>query len=225
MTTPRTPPRTAHDQPVSLAETPPEASASSTPATVVGSVCVFCGSSIRVDQRRKDEATELGRALAKAGLGLVYGGGRVGLMGLVADAAMQAGGRVSGVIPRFLHDHEVAHTGVTHLEITDSMHDRKRRMYELSDAFVILPGGLGTLDETLEVLTWTQLGLSQKPVIICNFDGFWQPLLDLIDHTIAAGFTRPENRQTFKVVDKVEDIIPALRTTTQVKSDPSGKWI
>ena len=220
-----TQPKTTKDQPLSLAETPSDAGATSGLATVVKSVCVFCGSSIRVDQRRKDEATALGFALAKAGLTLVYGGGRVGLMGLVADAAMQGGTRVSGVIPRFLHDHEVAHTGVTDLEITDSMHDRKRRMYELSDAFVILPGGLGTLDETLEVLTWTQLGLSQKPVIICNFDGFWQPLLDLIDHTIAAGFTRPENRQTFKVVDTVEDIIPALHSMTQVKSDPSGKWI
>ena len=223
MTTPATPP--AQDQPLSLAETPSDGSASPAPAAVVKSVCVFCGSSSRVDQRRKDEATALGHALAKAGLALVYGGGRVGLMGLVADAAMQGGTRVSGVIPRFLHDHEVAHTGVTDLEITDSMHDRKRRMYELSDAFVIMPGGLGTLDETLEVLTWTQLGLSQKPVIICNFDGFWQPLLDLIYHTIAAGFTRPESRDIFKVVDKVEDIIPALRSITQVKSDPSGKWI
>ena len=127
MTTPATPP--AQDQPLSLAETPSDGSASPAPAAVVKSVCVFCGSSSRVDQRRKDEATALGHALAKAGLALVYGGGRVGLMGLVADAAMQGGTRVSGVIPRFLHDHEVAHTGVTDLEITDSMHDRKRRMY------------------------------------------------------------------------------------------------
>jgi hypothetical protein len=225
MTTPLKPPSTTPELPVSLADTPPDNSALSTSGAGIKSVCVFCGSSSRVDQSRKDEATALGQALAKAGLELVYGGGRVGLMGLVADAAMQGGARVSGVIPKFLHDHEVAHTGVTDLEITDSMHDRKRRMYELSDAFVILPGGLGTLDETMEVLTWTQLGLSQKPVIICNFDGFWQPLLDLIDHTIAAGFTRPENRSLFTVVERIEDIIPALRTTKQALSDPSGKWI
>lgn len=188
-------------------------------------ICVFCGSSSRVDQGYKDMATRLGHLMAEADLGLVYGGGRVGLMGLVADAVLAGGGEVSGIIPQFLHDHEVAHTGVTTLEITDSMHARKQRMYELSDAFVILPGGLGTLDETMEVLTWTQLGLSRKPVILCNVGGFWDPLLALIDHTVATGFARAENRAILTVIDRIEDIIPALLTTKLATSDPSGKWV
>ena len=119
-------------------------------------VCVFCGSSNRVDQRFKDLATTVGRLIGEAGLDLVYGGGRVGMMGLTADATLAAGGHVTGIIPQFLHELEVVHTGVTDLEVTDSMHSRKQLMYERSDAFVILPGGLGTLDETMEVLTWTQ---------------------------------------------------------------------
>jgi hypothetical protein len=188
-------------------------------------ICVFCGSSSRVDQSYKDMATRLGHLMAEADLDLVYGGGRVGLMGLVADSVLAGGGKVSGIIPQFLHDHEVAHTGVTDLEITDSMHARKQRMYELSDAFVILPGGLGTLDETMEVLTWTQLGLSRKPVILCNVGGFWDPLLALIDHTIATGFARADNRKILTVIDRIEDIIPALLTTKLTTSDPSGKWV
>ena len=188
-------------------------------------VCVFCGSSNRVDQRFKDLATTVGRLIGEAGLDLVYGGGRVGMMGLTADATLASGGHVTGVIPQFLHELEVVHTGVTDLEVTDSMHSRKQLMYERSDAFVILPGGLGTLDETMEVLTWTQLNLSHKPIVLCNADGFWNPLLALIDHTIAEGFARPENRDVIIVVDRAEDIVPALMNATPTASDPSGKSI
>jgi len=197
----------------------------STPVNRIKRVCVFCGSSNRVDQRYKDAAVALGRSLADAGMELIYGGGRVGLMGMVADGALERGGRVSGVIPRFLHEHEVAHTGVDNLEITESMHSRKQRMYELSDAFVSLPGGLGTLDETVEVLTWTQLNLSNKPVVLCDVNGFWAPFLSLIDHTVAEGFTRPENRAVIEVVDGVDAVVPTLLAATPPVSDPSGKWI
>ncbi len=189
-------------------------------------ICVFCGSSSRVDARYRDAATAFGRLIAGQGAVLVYGGGRVGLMGLVADAALEGGAKVIGVIPRFLMDLEVGHGAVSELVVTDSMHARKAEMYERADAFVVLPGGLGTLDETLEVLTWSQLKLSAKPVVLVDVDGFWQPLLALIDHTIEAGFTRPENRSLFQVVptvDAVFDAVSAFRTDSSV--DVSAKWL
>ena len=189
-------------------------------------VCVFCGSSSRVDVRYRDAATAFGRLVAAREAELVYGGGRVGLMGLVADAALEGGARVTGIIPRFLMDLEVGHGAVSELVVTDSMHDRKAEMYERADGFVVLPGGLGTLDETLEVLTWSQLKLTAKPIVLVDVDGFWQPLLALIDHTIRAGFTRPENRALFQVVatvDEVFDALAAFRTDPSV--DVSKKWL
>ncbi|NQW09483.1 MAG: TIGR00730 family Rossman fold protein [Alphaproteobacteria bacterium] len=188
-------------------------------------ICVFCGSSSRVDQRYKRAATDLGTLIAQAGCDLVYGGGKVGLMGLLADAALSAGGKVVGVIPSFLRDLEVGHGGATELIVTDSMHSRKREMYERSDAFVTLPGGLGTLDETLEVLTWTQLNLSAKPVVLVDIAGYWQPLIDLIDHTVREGFARPENRAMLTVVDRVEDVLPTLATLTVPEFDLAAKWV
>ena len=177
----------------------------------IKSICVFCGSSSAVAETHKDAARRFGAILAENGVRLIYGGGRVGLMGLVADGAAQAGGEVIGVIPDFLERIEVGNREISELVVTDSMHARKAKMYELADAFVTLPGGLGSLDETFEVITWTQLKLSAKPFIVVNIDGYWQPLLALIDHVIAAGFARPANRDILQVVDDVEAVLPALR--------------
>lgn len=177
----------------------------------IKSICVFCGSSSAVAENHKDAARRFGAILAENGVRLIYGGGRVGLMGLVADGAAQAGGEVIGVIPDFLERIEVGNREISELVVTDSMHARKAKMYELADAFVTLPGGLGSLDETFEVITWTQLRLSAKPFVVVNVDGYWQPLLALIDHVIAAGFARPANRDILQVVDDVEAVLPALR--------------
>ncbi len=189
-------------------------------------ICVFCGSSSRVDAGYRDAATAFGRRIAERGAELVYGGGRVGLMGLVADAALEGGARVTGIIPRFLMDLEVGHGSVSELVVTDSMHERKAEMYDRASAFVVLPGGLGTLDETLEVLTWSQLKLSTKPVILVDVDGFWQPLLALIEHTIERGFTRPANRDLFRVVSSVDAVFDAIDAfEIPAGGDVSSKWL
>src|SRR5579872_895286 len=162
-------------------------------------ICVYCGSSGRVDEVYRAAATRLGVILAKAGVELVYGGGRVGLMGLMADAALASGGRVTGVIPVHLHDQEVGHSGLTELVIIDNMHNRKRRMFELADAFAILPGGLGTLDEAFEIITWKQLGLHDKPIMLVDVAGYWTPLLELIEHAVASGFAARRALQLYRV--------------------------
>jgi uncharacterized protein (TIGR00730 family) len=142
----------------------------------IGQLCVYCGSSGAVEARYREAASELGVRLAAAGIELVYGGGRVGLMGLLADAVLSAGGQVIGVIPRRLLDAEVAHRGVTELIIVDNMRDRKRLMAEKADAFAVLPGGIGTLDELFEILSWKQLGLHDKPILLVDIGGYWTPL-------------------------------------------------
>lgn len=189
------------------------------------SICVFCGSSSRVDAVHKNAASEFGRILGERGCTLIYGGGRVGLMGLAADATLDAGGKVVGVIPTFLQNLEVGHPGLDELVVTDSMHERKRIMYERADAFVILPGGLGTLDETMEALTWAQLKLSEKPIVFVDVAGFWQPLLKLIDHTIEAGFTREENRGLFRVVDTPAEVFDVIGDWRAPESDLKAKWL
>lgn len=141
---------------------------------------------------------------------MVYGGGRIGLMGLMADAALASGGRVTGVIPAHLHDREVGHAGLSELVVVDSMHERKRRMFEMSDAFAVLPGGLGTLDETIEILTWKQLSLHDKPIVIVDVAGYWAPLLDLIEHAVSSGFAARSALHLYRVVGRVEDFLPAL---------------
>ena len=143
-------------------------------------VCVYCGSSAGNDPHFVAVAREMGAALARAGIGVVYGGGRIGLMGAVADAALEAGGEVIGIIPRFLEEREVAHGGVD-LRVVESMHERKALMAELSDAFVALPGGFGTFEEFFEIVTWVQLGLAEARCILANVDGYYDPLLALID--------------------------------------------
>ena len=190
----------------------------------IGSVCVFCGSSSRVADTHKTAATRLGTLVATHGMRLVYGGGRVGLMGLLADAALAAGGEVIGVIPQFLVDLEVAHTGLTELRVVDSMHERKRTMAELAEAFVALPGGFGTLEEAVEVMTWHQLGLHRKPTVLVSIDGFWEPFRELADRFIAEGFAHPDQRGSFTLVPGVEDVFDALAADAGAAVGAALKW-
>lgn len=181
----------------------------------IKSACVYCGSSDHVSEKFKEAAHETGRLLGEAGMDIVYGGGRVGLMGIVADAALAAGARVIGIIPDHIKKFEVDHVGLTELHVVDSMHTRKRMMVERSDAFVILPGGIGTLDELFEIITWRQLRLHDKAVVIVNIDGFWNPLLTLMDHMTSTGFMRKPNLpgaedRLYHVVDTVEAVLPLL---------------
>src|SRR5262245_3428176 len=154
-------------------------------------LCVFCGSATGVRPSYADAARTLGAALVQRGLGLVYGGGSIGLMGVLADAVLAAGGSVTGVIPRGLYSAEIAHAGLTELRVVSSMHERKAVMASLSDAFVALPGGLGTFEELLEMLTWLQLGIHRKPVALLDVDGYWRGLRALLDDAVAAGFVEP----------------------------------
>jgi len=170
-----------------------------------------------VDPRYQAAARELGEALAKAGIELVFGGGRVGLMGVLADAVLTGGGRVVGIIPERLRAAELAHQGATELVIAGSMHDRKRLMAERADAFAILPGGIGTLDETFEILTWRQLGLHDKPIFLVDVAGYWQPLRDLLDHLIAQNFTQP---LVLRLLEIVPNIAELMRTLAYVQ--PAG---
>src|ERR1700761_7268297 len=173
-------------------------------------LCVYCASSADVAQLYKDAAVELGRSIAEQGIELVYGGGRVGLMGLLADAALAAGGKVTGIIPGHIVDMEVAHQTLTELVVVETMHERKKMMFDRSDAFVVLPGGMGTLDEMLEILTWKQLGLHDKPVILVNIGGYWDRLLAVIDHGVAEGFIRPKHARLLQEVSDVPAIFAAL---------------
>ena len=176
----------------------------------VNALCVYCGSSTGHDPRHGATAVALGQLMARENITLVYGGGRVGLMGIVADAALAAGGRVIGVIPTLLKTAELAHTGLTELIAVETMHDRKLRMFEIADAFAILPGGLGTLDEAFEIITWRQLGLHDKPILLIDSGGYWQPFRALLAHVIDGGFARPETAQLVTVVDEVDQIPAAL---------------
>lgn len=189
------------------------------------SVCVYCGASGRVADDHKTAAHDLGSGLARRGVQVVYGGGRVGLMGIVADAAIAAGGRVVGIIPEHIQVLEVEHTGLSELLVVDSMHTRKRLMVDRSDAFVVLPGGLGTLDETFEILTWKQLRLHDKPVVVVDVKGYWRPLLATIDHMIAEGFCQPGHRNLFRVVDTVDEVFGALAAAPEPLLPPETKWL
>ena len=173
------------------------------------SVCVFCGSSEAADPAYLRAAGDLGRALAAAKLRLVYGGGGVGLMGAAARGAHEAGGAVLGIIPDFLVGRERALETVEHVVVT-SMHERKSMMFEESDAFVILPGGIGTLEEVVELLSWRRLDLHAKPVVFYNPDNFWKTLFDLFQHTVDAKLTPPEFMDAWRAVDRVDQIVPAL---------------
>jgi uncharacterized protein (TIGR00730 family) len=177
------------------------------------SVAVFCGSRLGFNPEFAAAAQELGAGLARAGIRLVYGGGKNGMMGVLADAVLRDGGSVLGVIPDFLTKWEVAHPGVTEMAIVDSMHDRKRRMAEESDAFVALPGGIGTMDETIEIISWRQLRLHHRPIYVCNVAGSAEPLVSAIEGAIAHGFAAPDARDLFEVVDGVETLLEILDRT------------
>ena len=175
-----------------------------------GFLCVYCGSSRDVDPQFREAARELGTLLAAAGIELVYGGGRVGLMGLLADAVLTAGGKAGGVIPARLLQTEVVHPGVSEMVVVDSMHDRERLMAEKADAFAVLPGGIGTLDELFDTLSWKQLKLHDKPILLVDIGGYWAPLRALLDHIIAKGFARPQTREFVHIVPSVSALMAAL---------------
>lgn len=189
------------------------------------SVCVYCGSSFGSDPAHEAAATRLGQIIAEAGLRLVYGGGSVGLMGTVANAALESGGKVTGIIPRFLEKREVMLDSLEDLVITNDMHERKHLMFERADAFIALPGGIGTLEEAVEMMTWAQLGQHKKPVLLANINGFWSPLLELLDHMRAQGYIRPDTEVPYLVAKKIEDILPMLQqSVSQRKTEQAGNF-
>ncbi len=185
-------------------------------------VCVYCGSSSGNSPRYTETATALGQLLSAAGIELVYGGGRTGLMGAVADAALATGGRVTGVIPVGLLEREVAHRGLTELVRVGSMHERKAVMFNLADAFVILPGGLGTLEELTETATWSQLGMHAKPMVVVDPDGYWSGLWQLLDRSVREGFMKEANRQILVAVSDVNEVVPAL---SGYRRPQVSKWL
>jgi uncharacterized protein (TIGR00730 family) len=190
--------------------------------TGLGSVCVFCGSNPGARREYAEAARLLGERIAGRGLRLVYGGGGIGLMGVVADAALAAGGEVVGVIPQHLVDRELAHPGVTDLRITGSMHERKALMADLAGGFVALPGGLGTLEELFEILTWSQLGLQSKPCGLLDVAGFFEPLLAFLDHTVAERFVSAEHRQLVLADRDPDELLDKLEAW---QPRPSTKWL
>jgi len=185
-------------------------------------ICVFCGSSTGNQPIYREVAEAMGGLLARRGIGLVYGGGNVGLMGVIADAALAGGGEVIGVIPRSLADREVAHLGVTDLRVVDSMHTRKAMMADLSDAFIAMPGGVGTFEEFFEAVTWTQLGLHRKPSGLLNVGGFYTPLAAFIDQAVTEGFIKPVHRAGIIVDDNPERLLNSLMT---IELPDAPKWI
>ncbi len=185
-------------------------------------ICVFCASTPGLRPSYAEGARALARALVDGGHSLVYGGGNVGLMGVIADAVMAQGGEVVGVIPHTLMAREIGHTGVTRLHVADSMHERKALMADLSDAFVALPGGVGTFEELFEAITWTQLGLHRKPCGLLNVDGFYDGLLQFLDHAWAEGFIKPETRA---IVSAGTDPAALLRTLLATPMPAVPQWI
>lgn len=185
-------------------------------------ICVFCGSSPGFDPVYRESASELGREIARRHLRLVYGGGNTGLMGALADSVLGAGGEVIGVIPQALVNKEVAHRGLSELIIVGTMHERKARMADMSDAFVAMPGGFGTFEEFCEVVTWTQLGVHAKPCGVLNINGFYDPLLALFDRALADGFLRADHRGLVLTERTVPGILDRITQSRPVKID---KWI
>ena len=188
----------------------------------MNSICVYCGSNPGNRPIFAERALALGTRIAGDGLALVYGGGNVGLMGIVADAVLEAGGDVIGVIPEQLVTWEVAHKGLTRLEVVASMHERKQRMFELADGFVALPGGFGTLDEMFEMLTWRQLGLGQKPCAFLDVDGFYAPLMAMIDGMVDTRFLHPDQRQDLWHGEDIEAMLAWMR---DYEPASASKWL
>jgi hypothetical protein len=186
-------------------------------------VCVFCGASSGRGTAYAEAARAFGGTVASRGLGLVYGGGRVGLMGAVADGALAAGGEVIGVIPRTLLERELAHSGVRELRVVESLHERKALMAELSDGFAALPGGFGTLDELMEQLTWSQLGLHAKPVGLLDVEDYWRPLIELARHAGEQGFVREADLAAIAVATEPDALLDALEVLSR-RPRPRAKW-
>jgi uncharacterized protein (TIGR00730 family) len=189
----------------------------------IKTVCVYCGSGPGTNPRFIESAIALGKALAENGIRLVYGGGSIGLMGAVATSVLDHGGTVTGIIPDFLTSREHALTRVQEMIVTPDMHERKRLMFERSDAFVALPGGIGTLEELVEQLTWQQLGRHSKPVLLANIDGFWEPLLALLAHMRATEFIRPSLTVDILKAERVKDILPRLRAAASRTAEAAKK--
>jgi uncharacterized protein (TIGR00730 family) len=188
----------------------------------IRAVCVYCGSSAGADPAFAAAARALGKILADNRIRLVYGGGSVGMMGALADSVLTHGGNVTGVIPDFLVNKEHMLAGAQEIVVARDMHERKRVMFERADAFVALPGGIGTLEELVEQLTWAQLGRHRKPILLANIAGFWDPLRELIDHMGALGFLHYAHRFNYLIADKVEDILPALREAARAVEPATG---
>ncbi|WP_294304571.1 TIGR00730 family Rossman fold protein [uncultured Chryseobacterium sp.] len=186
------------------------------------SITVFCGSSFGSDDIYKEQATLLGQNLAKQGIQLVYGGADVGLMGSVADGALNAGGKVIGVLPHFLQSKEIAHRQLTELVLVETMHERKTKMNELCDGVIVLPGGYGTLEEFFEMITWAQLGLHQKPIGLLNIDGFYDDLIRMVQTMVDKGFLKQVNRDMLLISDCIEELLEMMRN---YKAPTVGKWI
>jgi uncharacterized protein (TIGR00730 family) len=191
----------------------------------IRSICVFCGSASGKDPAFEAAAVALGRALARAGIRLVYGGGSIGLMGTVAREVLAGGGTVLGVIPKFLVDREVMLPQVTELIVTEDMHQRKRIMFEQADAFVALPGGIGTLEEVVEQMTWVQLGQHAKPIVLVDIAGFWGPLAGLLDHMKASGFIRPGFEVSYAVAPDVDAVLPAVHAGAKPPSAAAAEAV
>ena len=185
--------------------------------TEITSLSVFCGSKKGADPRFEEAARRLGELMVERRIRLVYGGGAIGLMGVLAKTVLDGGGDVTGVIPDFLMKYEVGNPGVTELIVVDSMHDRKRRMFEISDGFVVLPGGLGTLDETIETVTWKQLQLHAKPVVVVDVGGYWRPLAEMIDAAVTSDFAHPAVAELFTMVGGVDEVFEALASAPEPK--------
>lgn len=178
--------------------------------TELRALCVYCAASNKVAPSHLEAAYEMGQLAARRGIRIVFGAGNVGLMGALAEGALSEKGQITGIIPEHLEKWEVGHKGISEYLVVSSMHERKRVMFERSDAFCVLPGGLGTLDETLEMITWRQLKMHDKPIVLVNNDGYWDPLIRLIDHVVAEGFLHQTPEKLFQVVDRVPDVFDAI---------------
>lgn len=186
------------------------------------SITVFCGSSFGSDDVFKEQATLLGQTLAKQNIQLIYGGADVGLMGAVADGALNSGGKVIGVLPYFLQSKEIAHKQITELILVETMHERKTKMNDLCDGVIVLPGGYGTLEEFFEMITWAQLGLHKKPIAVLNIDGFYDDLIKLVQMMVDKGFLKQINREMLLISDNIDEVLEMMRS---YKAPTVGKWI
>ncbi|HSH99002.1 MAG TPA: TIGR00730 family Rossman fold protein [Reyranella sp.] len=194
---------------------------SEAPVPLPASICVFCGARFGANPAARQLATELGELLAREGMTLVYGGGGVGLMGVLANATLTSGGKAVGVIPRFLLKREAGHPALTETVVVETMHERKREMYERSDAIVVLPGGLGTLEEFFEVLSWRTLGLHTKPIVILDVDGYWRPLAELLRSCVEGGFADRAHLDVVAFIDDLGQLLPTL--AAMPRSDMAAK--